>query len=221
MQQMNQYTMTCRSHTKATFQSLVDAIIPNTPMLGVKKGREQAAGGMKLQVYTYIIWQLDHFIAVQMGKSLVRLPLSHVTAYMLDVMAAQLISTGKVKELPSFTGFLGGGIFSTLLPKDRIRTLEFFDEINLNLGTLPPPYQNNPGLIKQVVAAIISMAMFGYYSEWPGYETTRLFPPDDRRLESFPPDWVQAGYPGPAYGYRDFRGFLLTFPKNREDIDEN
>jgi hypothetical protein len=113
-----------------------------------------------------------------------------------------------VKGFTKFSSFPGGGSFTILFPEDRIRTIEIIDQINLDLGKLPPPYQNNPGLIKQVVAALPGMTMFGFYSEWPGYGSTRLFVPEYRRLEDFPHAWLQVGYPGPAYGYRDFRGYL-------------
>lgn len=200
--------MTYHPHTKATFQALVDAFIPSTPVFAMKKGLEQAAGAINLQVYQYIIWELDHFMAVQKGMNLAHLPLSHVTAYLLDAAADQLIATGKVKGFTKFSSFPGGGSFTILFPEDRIQTIEIIDQINLDLGKWPPPYQNNPGLIKQVVAALPGMTMFGFYSEWPGYGSTRLFEPEYRTLENFPHAWIQVGYPGPAYGYRDFRGYL-------------
>jgi hypothetical protein len=52
--------------------------------------------------------------------------------------------------------------------------------------------------------------MFGFYSEWPAYGTTRLATPTLRRLEYFPIGWRQTGYPGVSLGYRAFRGQLMT-----------
>jgi hypothetical protein len=208
-------------HTEATFQALVDAMIPKTPMLAVKKGSEQLEGASDLHIHLYVILQLDHFIAVQMGLSLLRIQLSYVTAKMLDSAADQLITKGIVKELPSVTGFQGGGTFTTLLPEDRIRVLASLGKLELDLGALQPPYQNNPEFVIQMVRNLFGMVMFGYYSEWTGYGNTRLFTPDARRMDYFPPDWRQVGYPGPAFGYRDFRGFLLTFPHKQEGIDES
>lgn len=80
--------------------------------------------------------------------------------------------------------------------------------------------KNNAGLVLNITDAINRLVMFGYYSEWSGYGTTRLAPPTRRRLEEFPVGWTQSAYPGPSYGYRELRGFLLTIPREKGEFDE-
>lgn len=56
--------------------------------------------------------------------------------------------------------------------------------------------------ILPVIPSLNRLAMMGYYSEWPGYGSTRLNPPGQRILEYYPASWEQIGYPGPSLGYR-------------------
>src|SRR5699024_10384591 len=111
--------------------------------------------------------------------------------------------------------FPGGGMFSRLSRIDRLRTLYKLENFDIDLYLLPSPFQNNAGMVKHVTDALNRFSMFGYYSEWPAYGSTRSYPPNDRRLEFFPSGWQQSGYPGVALGYRDFRGFLYTMAEVR------
>lgn len=52
--------------------------------------------------------------------------------------------------------------------------------------------------------------MFGYYSEWSGYGTTRLAPPNERKFEYAPISWKQVEYPGPSLGYHALRPYQFT-----------
>ncbi|MFD1851439.1 hypothetical protein D8M05_18515 [Oceanobacillus bengalensis] len=160
-------------------------------------------------VYAYIIYALDHNIQIQRQLYQPIVPLAHPTAVMLDSAATQLVNNRQVQAF-SQSLFLNGGMFSHLSREDRIRTLSALDNLSLDLYLLPSPFQNNAGLIKFVVDALNRFAMFGYYSEWPAYGTTRLNQPNNRKLEYFPLTWQKIGYPGVSFGYRAFRGFLFT-----------
>ncbi|MEW9672923.1 hypothetical protein [Ammoniphilus sp. 3BR4] len=207
-------------HTIATFQALVDAMIPRTPQLAQKFGRIQEIGALDLHVDQYMIWVLDHMLTIQGDFSLRRVMLSEPTAELLDAGAVQLVAAGGAKQADDELNFPGGGAFSRLSRSDRFRAMYLLESLNIDLGYLPPPYQYNAGLVQFVVDTLNRLVMFGFYSEWPGYGTTRLAPPGMRRLEVFPVAWLQTGYPGPSLGYRQLRGFLLKFPHRKRDAHD-
>lgn len=189
-------------YTRLTFQALVDAIIPPTLRPAEAGGVEFAAGALQLCLDQYVIGNTDHsqFVPVDGG---VPEPLSLSTARMLNVGA----------KYGSFPGS-GDGMFYSLSREDRLRTLDSLDRLIVPLSLLPLPFRNNPALVQTMIDTLNQLTMFGYYSEWFGYGTTRLFPPDCRQLEFVPPGWRLCGYPGPAFGYRDFRGFVLRYPRS-------
>lgn len=49
------------------------------------------------------------------------------------------------------------------------------------------------------------LVTMGFYSEWSGYGSTRLKPPNERVFEFPPISWKQVGYPGPSLGYHALR----------------
>src|SRR5699024_10013464 len=132
---------------------------------------------------------------------------------LLDAAADQLVNSNLLHAVAK-SYFPGGGMFTHLSRTNRLRVLSALENIELDLYSLPPPYQNNAGLIQYMTDALNRLAMFGYYSEWPAYGSTRLYSPSYRRLEYFPPVWKQVGYPGVVNGYRDFRGFLLKMGRD-------
>lgn len=201
------YTENADPHTIATFRALVEAIVPATPALAVF-GAEQAAGAVELHVHEYMIWELDHTLAIMFGLHLTAFPLSAPTAMLLNAGAVQFIASGQATNSPHYAVW-GGGPFSALSPVDRIRTLEMMQQLNVDLGSLPPPYKDDGGLVKFMVDYLNRQTMFGFYSEWSAYGTTRLATPVCRVLEYFPISWQQVGYPGVSLGYRAFRGYVL------------
>jgi hypothetical protein len=52
-----------------------------------------------------------------------------------------------------------------------------------------------------ITSSLNRYTMMGFYSEWFGYGTTRLNPPNERKLEFDPISWEQIGYPGPSFSY--------------------
>ncbi|WP_158701756.1 hypothetical protein [Lentibacillus sp. Marseille-P4043] len=168
-------------------------------------------------VHNYVIYGLNHYISIQQQLHHTVVPLAYPTALMLDVAATQLVKRHQKQALPQSL-FPGGGMFSHLSRKDRVVTLSALEELDIDLYSLPSPFQNNAGMVKYVTDALNRLSLFGYYSEWSAYGSTRLNPPSNRRLEFFPLSWQQIGYPGVSLGYRDFRGFLLKMGRN-EDVE--
>jgi hypothetical protein len=179
-----------------TYQALVKAFIPVENNSLIEDMGNQ------------LIWILDHRVSIQLGLSLMTIPLSVATAQLLDVGARQLIAKNKamgLQQLPTNEG----GSFASLSHEDRFRALAFIEQLDIDLRSLPAPYRNNTGLVEFMIDSINRFVIFGYYSEWSGYGSTKFDIPDERKLEQFPVSWKEVGYPGPALGYRDHRGYLL------------
>ncbi|MCL6605406.1 MAG: gluconate 2-dehydrogenase subunit 3 family protein [Paenibacillus sp.] len=202
------YALTVDVHTLETFRALVEAIIPNTPALSVY-GAEQSAGAVDLCIHEYMIWELDHNLSLVLGFYLTVVPLSASTATMLNASAVQFVASGQAQCAPN-SSIWESSPFSSLSPVDRIRVLAMLEQLNVDLGAFPPPYRDDGGFVRFMVDFLNRQTMFGYYSEWSAYGTTRLATPTERRLESFPLSWRQVGYPGVVPGYRALRGYLLT-----------
>lgn len=192
-------------HVRATFQALVDALLPSIS----RNGHPSFFSPIDMKVHEYVINGLNKNISIQKQLQHRTFPLAIPTAFMLDIAATQLVYAQKAKPLTE-SSFPNGGMFSQLSKRDRVRTLSALENLQIDLYPLPSPFQNNGGMVKFVTDALNRFTLFGYYSEWPAYGTTRLNSPEYRELEFFPPGWYQAGYPGVSLGYRDFRGFLLT-----------
>ncbi|MCZ8512786.1 hypothetical protein O9H85_10235 [Paenibacillus filicis] len=205
------YHASSDSQTITTFRALVEAIIPNTP-ISASYGPEQSAGALELGVHEYMIWELNHSLSLFVGYYLAEIPLAASTAMLLNDGAAQYIASGKAQD-PQFFAVWRGSSFASLSPRDRIRVLAMLEQLDVDLGTLPPPYRNDGGLITFIVDFLNRGPMFGFYSEWSAYGSTRLKTPTERRLEYFPISWKQAGYPGVSKGYRALRGFLLKIDR--------
>ena len=204
-------------YIRSTFQALVHAIIP--PHLRYKDflGTVDVAGAQEVNVYEYVIWILDHSIAFQVKDQLNLYSMSKSTAELLDAGAVQLIQTGQNLYPLNVTAFPSGGPFAALSPIDRLRAITLIERLGIDLDKLSVPYKNNPGLVRNMMDVLNELPLFGHYSEWTAYGTTRLFSPEYRRVEHFPLGWFQTGYPGPSFGYRDFRGFLATFKHKKVD----
>ncbi|WP_373232702.1 hypothetical protein [Cohnella sp.] len=202
------YASTFDPYTLATFMALVDTIVPNTPEMAVF-GSEQTIGAVELGVHEYMIWELDHTLTLVLGYYPEVVPLAAPTAGMLNAGAIQLVASGQAQYSPQ-VAVSGGVPFAALSPMDRIRTMAILENLQVDLGTLPPPYRDDGGLVKFIVDYLNRGTMFGNYSEWPAYGTTRLNTPTQRRLQYFPIGWRQVGYPGVSIGYRALLGFKLT-----------
>jgi hypothetical protein len=210
---------TLNLYIRSTFQSLVQAIIPPHLRCNKSLGIVHVSGALEFYVYEFVIWTLEHSIAhpVKAQLKLDNRSMSKATAELLDVGAAQLIQTNQLLYPLNVYTFPGGGIFSALSPIDRLRAITLIERLEINLENLSIPYKNNPGLVRNMMDVLNELPMFGYYSEWTAYGTTRLFSPEFRRMEYFPHGWFQTHYPGPSFGYRDFRGFLAIIQHKKVD----
>jgi hypothetical protein len=178
-----------------TYQALVKAFIPS------------GKGSIVEDMGNFIIWVLDHRVSIQLGLSLMTIPLSDATAELLDIGARELIAKDKAMDRQKL--FSNGGSFASLSRDDRLRVLALLEQLDIDLRSLPAPYRYNTGLIQFIIDSLNRFVILGYYTEWSGYGSTKFDIPDQRILEQFPLSWEQVGYPGPALGYRDFRGYLL------------
>ncbi|ASA23677.1 hypothetical protein [Paenibacillus donghaensis] len=205
------YAATVDAHTFATFLALVEAIVPHTAVPCVF-GAEPSAGAVDLCIHKYMIWELDHSLSLALGFHLTVVPLSASTAMMLNAGAVQFVASGQSQHAPNYSKW-GCSPFSSLSQADRIRVLAMLEQLNVDLGTLPPPYRDDGGFLRFMVDFLNRQTMFGNYSEWSAYGTTRLATPTERRLEYFPISWKQVGYPGVVPGYRALHGYLLTIER--------
>lgn len=195
-------------HTVATFRALVEAIVPDTPALAVF-GAEQTPGAADLHIHEYMIWELDHSLSLFLGTHLTVVPLASPTAQLLNAGAVELVTSGRAKHAPNHAVW-GSCPFAALSPIDRIRVMAMLEQLDVDLGSLPPPYRDNGGNVRFMIDFLTRQTMFGNYSEWSAYGTTRLATPTERRLEYFPISWKQVGYPGVVPGYRALLGYKLT-----------
>lgn len=173
-----------------TFQALVDAIIPRTPMLAQEYGRIQYYGALDQQIDQFLIYELDHY----------PVPMASVTAEILET-AAVLWRRSQ--------GYYGPVSFAMLSPMERLSVIGMLrqepqiPEIAAIIST------TDPGLWSIVISMLDTYTLMGYYSEWFGYGTTRLNPPQERVMEFKPVSWLQIGYPGPSLWYRVLRDITL------------
>jgi hypothetical protein len=186
-------------HTNITLQAVVYAIFQ----------KEQGRIAQELNIHGYIISVLDQTLphAIPQKQSF-----SKSTAQVLDAAAIQLVWSGQTECLIHVWSYPTDGAFAALSCNDRLKAIDLLEKLEINIKNLPEPYKNNPGLIQSIKNTLFQIALLGFYSEWAGYGTSRFNRPDYRRLEYFPPGWIQTNYPGVSFGYRDFRGFLLKFP---------
>ncbi|WP_245599946.1 hypothetical protein [Paenibacillus harenae] len=176
---------------------------------------ETIAGAVQLCVDQFVSGDIEHSEFVPAGTDQIPISLSKSTAHLLDSGAEQFIRSGNSRQPLNNRAFPGGGLFAALSRIDRLQALALLDRLDLPLNSLLPPYRNNPGIIQTMIDSLTQLTMFGYYSEWFGYGTTRLYPPECRRIAFFPPGWRLSGYPGPAFGYRDLRGYILKYPHGK------
>lgn len=187
------------SCTKTAFSALVDSIILQ---------REKSAGhqgflqpdAVDMHIDEYLLYTLNHYAALRIMLTNFNIYLVNATAEMLNTAARQLIAPKKNTAVK---------IFAALDPVDRCRALALLEQRQIDPAKLPLPFRNNPGMAANMASMLIMLTASGYYSEWSGYGSTRLEPPEQRIIEHFPPGWQQVGYPGPSRGYRALRGYLI------------
>lgn len=180
-------------HTRITIQAAVDAILQASPWDEV--------------IYGYVIAVLDQTLP-STGNQGVTISLSKQTADLLDLAAIQLLYI----EKGIISVFSREDVFTTLSRSERLKAINLLERLEVPLESLPEPFTNNPGLTQSIKNTITQLTFLGYYSEWTGYGSTRFNRHDYKHIECFPIGWIQTKYPGPAFGYRNFRGFSLGDP---------
>ncbi|MFD2924141.1 hypothetical protein [Halobacillus naozhouensis] len=183
--------------TRLNFMAIVDVLIPSIVRTS-PSGWTFQYGGVDLYVWEYLLMLFDNLPT----------PLASETSQLLDLSAFYEYQE-RYNLLSAYSFPPCNGLFSTLPRKDRLMAIDRLHNLQVPLDTLPVPYQNNPVLIRIMIDSIYQLTYFGYYSEWFGYGDTRCNPPSFRQLRTYPISWTYTGYPGPSFGYRDFRGFLL------------
>lgn len=195
--------------TKAVFEALADSIVPQ----GHDRIEGQAAidtiGTLDLHPDQYQVYILNHYLSLKLILIHVHFGLANVTAKMLNEAARQLISAGRNENPVNPAIAAEKGIFAALHATDRCRAITLLEQLQADLANLPVPFRNNPGSVRAMISVITMLATNGYYSEWPGYGSTRLQSPEKRKIEQFPAGWKQVGYPGPSKGHHAFRGYLV------------
>ncbi|WP_160725179.1 hypothetical protein [Bacillus sp. USDA818B3_A] len=203
---LNTGALNTDSFTNTVFKAFATAIIPNTPQHDLKLGTIQYFGASDLLIHEYIIWTLDHSISLINNTNY---SLSRQTAELLEISAHQLVlNSGNLQPLNLYK-IPNEGIFSSLSPEDRLRSVTLLEHLAVKPADIPYPFNQNPRFILPVIDLLNRLVMFGFYSEWSGYGRTRLYPPNYRELEGFPISWIQVKYPGPSKGYHAFRGYLV------------
>jgi hypothetical protein len=176
------------SYVQTTFQAFVDAVIPRTPRLAEEYGRIQYYGAIDLQIEQFIIYELEHY----------PVPMAQPIAELLNMAAAKWLTS---------QGYYGSGSLAALAPIDRLRAVTLLEQQPVVLTTLPTIFEMNPELVTTIPDVLNTYTIMGYYSEWSGYGTTKLLPPQERVMEFIPISWKQVGYPGPSLGYRVLRSY--------------
>ena len=180
------------AHIRITIQAVVDSILQSSVMDG--------------RIYEYVIDVLDQTLPSTMNQG-GSIPFSKSIANLLDMAACQLCWIGKTEYSYNTCVFPRKGIFANLTRNERLKAIDLLERLEIPLGNLPEPFTNNPGLTQSMKNTLTQLTLLGYYSEWTGYGSTRLDRPDFRCMEYFPIGWIQSNYPGPAFGYRNIRGF--------------
>jgi hypothetical protein len=125
------------SHTQATFQALVDAIIPITCQYAGASATVFAPGAIDLRIQDYVMKELDfsQFIPADAEQNVI--PLSKSTAILLDIGAAQYLSLNHALLPSSGLSYPCEGLFSTLPRSDRLRAVTLLDHLAVPLESLP------------------------------------------------------------------------------------
>lgn len=204
-----------KTRTSVTFRALVSALIPSTPDLAQTLGNAQLVGAKDLGVADFLVLYLDHCVSVQTGLTLTNLPLSGPTAEILDVAAQHLMEKQNTSQFNTLSNAPGSGLFASLSRRNRLLAMTLLEQRDVDLGLLPAPFTNNAPMVDNILLRLHIGTVFGYYSEWTGYGATRTATPVRRRLEFFPPSWLQVKFTGPGLGCRNYRESLLKMSDMR------
>lgn len=214
-------------HTRVTVRALVDAVLPETPVLGAELGPEHVPGGLAIDLDRFVVTYVDD--GFQLGLPHVgphgNIPLIDAITHVLDAAALKLVDrheneSGPRSDRPKSLFDPGeaspariedaAGTFSKLSRRDRLRAIGILDDFEFEIS-LPSgdTFEFDAGLVGQLVIGFTEMI---YYSEWDGYDeftqapSARVHPNDPVAVQS----WRQTDFPGVANGYVALRGYVGT-----------
>lgn len=214
-------------HTLVTFRAVVDAVLPETPVLADELGEEHVPGGLAIELEEFVVSYVDD--GFQLGLPYLgpqgNIPLADPVAHVLDMAALKLLDRGD-NAVPSRAdralSLLGPddpppervqdavGPFSKLSRRDRLRAIGLLDELEVEFTPAEDDlFEMDAGLVGQLVVGFVEMI---YYSEWQGYEEYHR-PPSERDHPNDPAavqSWRQTGFPGFSDGYAALRGYVGT-----------
>ena len=184
-------------YLEEAYKAFVDSIVPRSPDLAELYGM--------IQYYGALDFNTDEYLIMSLGS--LSVPVAILGAEILNTAARQYLyeRDGEANVEPP----LNGSYFASLTMDERLAVMAVLlgpERINYL------PVQENFGLddILPIFPIMNRLTFMGYYSEWWGYGTTRILPPNQRVLEYYPGSWEQIGYPGPSLGYRAARTYDYT-----------
>ncbi len=180
------YEKTIYEYLTDTFTAFADAVIPRSPELAEQYGKVQYYGALDLHTGEFIVLSLDS-LAV---------PLALPVAETLNMAAEQFLYREAEREEGT-----EAMAFLSLSQMERLQLISILLQPE-GIAYFPALDQTSQEQIFLIIPSLTRLSMMGYYSEWAGYGSTRMNPPDQRKLEYYPVSWEQVGYPGPSSGYR-------------------
>ncbi|WOO36769.1 hypothetical protein R2R35_23760 [Anaerocolumna sp. AGMB13020] len=171
-----------------TMQALVDVIIPRSPELAREFGIIQYYGGLDEYVDEYMVLTLQNQY----------FPLAAFVVDILDTVAY-------LRETEEDRDYQQSHRFFEASEELRLEALGFIREYAKESENIPPILADSADMLMNIYSMLIRFPMMGFYSEWSGYGSTRLYPPSERVLQYRPVSWEQIDYPGPSNGYHALR----------------
>jgi hypothetical protein len=212
-------------HTTVTFRAVVDAVVPETPVLAEDLGPEHVPGGLAIGLDGFAVTYVDD--GFQLGLPHLgprgNIPIADPIAHVLDLAALTLVERGANEVPPDVDralSLLGPddpppakvadavGPFAKLSRRDRLRAVAILDDFEVEFAPSDHDlFELDGGLVGQLVVGFTEMI---YYSEWEGYDEfaqppSRLVHPNEPAAVQ---SWRQTGFPGFADGYAVLRGYV-------------
>jgi hypothetical protein len=178
-------------HTVATFEAIIDAVVPNTEddpietdKVGEELGHIHQLGGRDADMTGMCIDILNDFMSPEVSLPKVAntgetAPLSEALAAILDVAASELIARGGNEDTPEPNRFNGaGGPFASLSREDRFRALYDVENRANQLGDGEAQVSETVGIDNGrysrtgsfVVALAVVFPPIVYYSDMNAYD---------------------------------------------------
>lgn len=218
-------------HTVATFEAIIDAVVPNTTeepvttdKIGEELGEVHQLGGLDTGMTEMCIDILNDFMSPEVPVPKVAntgetAPLSQALAAILDTAASELLARGGNEDQPQ-PGRFGpaGGPFASLSREDRFRALYDVENRASQFGEVDDGEYSRTGSF--IVALAVVFPPIVFYSDMNAYDDFIDNAPSERefapaKYTSAPEEydtllgWAQSGYPGITEGHDALLGYEL------------